>query len=161
MERRPHLITLVGPPGIGKSRLCREIAALVASDGGRILRGRCLPYEEQAGYQAFSLLVHEAGGILASDSPNVAREKLQRAVERLLPQDEAAETLRYLALLLGLAPDDGVSQARLLFFAARRFIECAGRGKQLKSGQRQPLHSRASKDLRSGWGEELSIGAGC
>src|SRR5205814_1000741 len=28
-EKRPHLVTLVGPPGIGKSRLCREIAALV------------------------------------------------------------------------------------------------------------------------------------
>jgi class 3 adenylate cyclase/tetratricopeptide (TPR) repeat protein len=126
IERRPHLITLVGPPGIGKSRLCREIAAFVADDGGRILRGRCLPYEEQAGYQAFSRLVHEASGILESDTPDLAREKLQRRVEELLPQDEAAETLRYLALLLGLAPEDGVSQVLLLFFAARRFIECAG-----------------------------------
>lgn len=126
MERRPHLITLVGPPGIGKSRLCREIAALVATDGGQVLRGRCLPYEEQAGYQAFSRLVHESSGILESDPPNLAREKLQRRVQELLPQDEAAETLRHLALLLGLAPDDGVPQVLLLFFAARRFIECAG-----------------------------------
>lgn len=126
MERRPHLITLVGPPGIGKSRLCREIAALVAADGGRVLRGRCLPYEEQAGYQAFSRVVHESSGILESDPPSLAREKLQRRVEELLPQDEAADTLRHLALLLGLAPDDGVPQVLLLFFAARRFIECAG-----------------------------------
>ena len=53
-ESRPHLVTVTGPPGIGKSRLCREVSALVDGDGGRILRGRCLPYEEQAGYQAFS-----------------------------------------------------------------------------------------------------------
>jgi class 3 adenylate cyclase/tetratricopeptide (TPR) repeat protein len=125
-ERRPHLVTLVGPPGIGKTRMCREIAALVAADGGRILRGRCLPYEDQAGYQAFARIVHEASGILESDSPNVAREKLERTVEDVLPPDERAETFRYLALLLGLAPDDGVPQGLLLFFAARRFIECAG-----------------------------------
>src|SRR6185312_11146867 len=42
-ERRPHLITVMGPPGIGKSRLCRELSAIVEADGGRILRGRCLP----------------------------------------------------------------------------------------------------------------------
>ena len=125
-ERRPHLITLVGPPGIGKSRMCREIAALVEADGGRILRGRCLPYEDQAGYQAFSRLVYEASGILESDPPDVAREKLQHTVEEVLPQDEWAETFRYLALLLGLAPDDDVPQVLLLFFAARRFIECVG-----------------------------------
>jgi class 3 adenylate cyclase/tetratricopeptide (TPR) repeat protein len=126
MERRPHLITVVGPPGMGKSRLCSEMAAVVAADGGQILRGRCLPYEEQVGYQAFSRIVHEASGIVESDPPAVAREKLGAAVERLLPADEAPDTLRYLALLLGLAPDDEVNQARLLFFAARRFIECAG-----------------------------------
>src|SRR5436305_8025955 len=52
-EHRPHLVTLIGPPGIGKSRLCREISALVDASGGRLLRGRCLPYEEKSGYQAF------------------------------------------------------------------------------------------------------------
>src|SRR5439155_16595047 len=32
-ERRPHLVTVVGPPGIGKSRLCHEAASLIAVDG--------------------------------------------------------------------------------------------------------------------------------
>ncbi len=126
VERRPHLVTVIGPPGIGKSRLCREVSSFVSAEGGRILRGRCLPYEEQAGYQAFSRLVHDVSGILESDSPDVAREKLDRAVERLLPPDERSDTLRYLALLLGLATDDAVPQPKLLFYAARRFIECAG-----------------------------------
>jgi class 3 adenylate cyclase/tetratricopeptide (TPR) repeat protein len=125
-ELRPHLVTVVGPPGIGKSRLCHELAALVDNDGGRILRGRCLPYEEQAGYQAFSRLVHAASGILESDPPPVAREKLKLAIAGLMPEAEAPETSRYLALLLGLAPDDDVPRAELLFFAARRFIECIG-----------------------------------
>jgi class 3 adenylate cyclase/tetratricopeptide (TPR) repeat protein len=125
-ERRPHLVTIMGPPGIGKSRLCHELSELVATGGGRMLRGRCLPYEEQAGYQAFSRIVHEASGILESDTPAVARDKLRLAVEQLMPDVEASDVFRYLALLLGLARDDEVPNVLLLFFAARRFIECAG-----------------------------------
>jgi class 3 adenylate cyclase/tetratricopeptide (TPR) repeat protein len=125
-ERRPHLVTVLGPPGIGKSRLCREFSTQVSADGGRILRGRCLPYGEQLGYQAFSRLVHAASDILESDAPSVAREKLKRAVDRLMPEEEAAESFRYLALLLGLARDDEVAQVLLLFFAARRFLERVG-----------------------------------
>jgi class 3 adenylate cyclase len=123
-ERRPHLVTLVGPPGIGKSRLCREIASLVDASGGRILRGRCLPYEERSGYQAFSRIVHHLSGIFESDSPAAARPKLEATVRELLPEDEAAEALRHLLLLLGLAPDDEVPTGALLLFAARRFVEC-------------------------------------
>src|SRR5215468_11144588 len=123
-ERRPHLVTLVGPPGIGKSRLCREIATLAAAGGGRILRGRCLPYEERSGYQAFSRIVYDLSGILESDSPSAAKPKLEATVAELMPEGETAETLRLLLLLLGLAPEDEVSNGTLLMFAARRFIEC-------------------------------------
>jgi tetratricopeptide (TPR) repeat protein len=55
----------------------------------------------------------------------VARTKLESAIRELVPSAEAVETARYLSLLLGLAPDDEVSEGLLLFFAARRFIECA------------------------------------
>src|SRR5438105_4731023 len=125
-ERRPHLVTLLGPPGIGKSRLCHEVSAFVAESGGRVLRGRCLPYEEKTGYQAFTRVVYQAAGILESDPPDVARTKLESAVIELVPDDEATDTFRYLALLLGLGVDDNVPQGQLLFFAARRFIECVG-----------------------------------
>jgi class 3 adenylate cyclase/tetratricopeptide (TPR) repeat protein len=125
-EHHPQLVTLVGPPGIGKSRLCLELSGLVRSEGGQILQGRCLPYEEQTGYQAFSRLVHAASGIFESDAPAVAREKLSLAVETLMPESESTDAARYLALLLGLAPDDEVPGVQLLYFAARRFIECIG-----------------------------------
>jgi class 3 adenylate cyclase/tetratricopeptide (TPR) repeat protein len=122
-DRRPHLVTLLGPPGIGKSRLCREVTTLVENDGGQLLRGRCLPYGEQTGYQAFPQIVRAASGIFESDSADLAREKLQRALEQLLPPDEVAESNRHLGLLLGLGVGDDASLAHLLFFAARRFAE--------------------------------------
>jgi class 3 adenylate cyclase len=125
-ERRPHLMTLLGPPGIGKSRLCQEVAAFVAGSGGRVLRGRCLPYEEKSGYQAFTRVVYQAAGILESDAPDVARTKLESAVIELVPYDEAKETFRHLALLLGLDVGDTVPQGQLLYFAARRLIESIG-----------------------------------
>src|SRR5713226_3648197 len=60
-ERHPHLITLLGAPGIGKSRLVREFitreqeaAKSASSDGGltrpRVLAGRCPPYGESITY---------------------------------------------------------------------------------------------------------------
>jgi class 3 adenylate cyclase/tetratricopeptide (TPR) repeat protein len=122
-ERRPHLVTLVGPPGIGKSRLYREVATLVEKDGGQVLRGRCLPYGEQTGYQAFPQIVRASSGILESDSADLARQKLQHALEKLLPQDEVAESNRHLGLLLGLGVGDDTYLPNLLFFAARRFAE--------------------------------------
>ena len=93
-ERRPHLVTVLGPPGIGKTRLCGEASALVEAAGGRVLRGRCLPYGAHTGYQAFPQLLRSASGILESDSANLAREKLRRVVDELLPAPEAADTTR-------------------------------------------------------------------
>jgi hypothetical protein len=50
-ERRPYVVTLVGPAGMGKSRLAQEFAVRVGDTrlpGGpsscRVVRGRCLPY---------------------------------------------------------------------------------------------------------------------
>jgi class 3 adenylate cyclase/tetratricopeptide (TPR) repeat protein len=126
-EARPHRVTVLGPPGIGKSRLCREVSTLVEESGGRILRGRCLPYEESTGYEGFAHVVRARCEILEPDPSPRAREKLQHTVDHLLPEPEAAEICRHLALLLGLEADSGVLTRDLLFYAARRFVECLGR----------------------------------
>ena len=44
-ERRPYLFTIVGAPGVGKSRLVRELAS-----SNPTLSGRCLPYGEGITY---------------------------------------------------------------------------------------------------------------
>jgi class 3 adenylate cyclase/tetratricopeptide (TPR) repeat protein len=128
-DRRPHLVTMLGPAGIGKSRLCQELTSFVSVDAGQVLRGRCLPYGAQTGYQAFPQIIREASGIIESDSPDVARDKLQRAVEEVMPGGEAADTSRYLALLVGLDVGEGVEEPRLLLFAARRFVESTAAGR--------------------------------
>jgi tetratricopeptide (TPR) repeat protein len=125
-DSRPHLVTVVGPAGIGKSRLWREIAAEVDADGGRLVRGRCLPYEERTGYHAATQIVRQAFGIFDSDPPPVVRVKLDEGVASLVPAAESADTARYLGLLLGIGTGiPGVNQ-RLVFLAMRRVIECLG-----------------------------------
>jgi class 3 adenylate cyclase/tetratricopeptide (TPR) repeat protein len=125
-ERRPHLITILGPPGIGKSRLGKEFIAKVEAGGARTVRGRSLPYEEQTGYRASAEQVRNVAGILVSDTPAVARTKLMEALPRLVTEPEVEEIGRYLSLLLGLGTDDRSEGETPLFFAVRRVVEGLG-----------------------------------
>ncbi len=123
-ERRAHLVTVMGPAGIGKSRVSREMSARVEGTGGRAVRGRCLPYEERTGYRAFTEQVRTVAGIFESDPPLAARQKLDRTVAALLPGEEVPDVTRYLSLLLGLGIDEPTRDRTHLFFAARRWVEC-------------------------------------
>jgi predicted ATPase len=125
-ELHPQLITLVGAPGIGKTRLTLELAARVKSAGGRILRGRPLPYGEPAAYWAFGAVIRDACGIFATDSADVAAEKLGERAASLLPATEAQELATHLSILARLA-EDTVDDRRVLFASAQRFLEALAR----------------------------------
>jgi class 3 adenylate cyclase/tetratricopeptide (TPR) repeat protein len=58
--RSPQLVTIVGPPGIGKSRLVRE---LLGRTGTRVLVGRCLSYGEGITYWPLSEIESQVGDI--------------------------------------------------------------------------------------------------
>jgi class 3 adenylate cyclase/tetratricopeptide (TPR) repeat protein len=76
-EQRCYLFTLLGPAGVGKSRLIHEFLR-AAAGGGTIVRGRCLPYGEgitfyplvevlmQLGETAAAVLARVIGGGTAS-----------------------------------------------------------------------------------------------
>ena len=125
-ENRPYMVTLFGPPGIGKSRLSREFATHVESSGGRTFRGRCLPYETGDVYGAFAEQVKEVAEIFEQEDPRTARAKLANAVNSLFPEAERDEVIRCLSLMLGLGIDQPVDEQVLLQFSARRLVERLG-----------------------------------
>jgi class 3 adenylate cyclase len=122
-ERRPHLVTIVGPTGIGKSRMAAEIVSRIEATGARAVRGRCLPYG-QTGYRAFAEQARQVTGIFESDDSSDAWTKLGERVGHLVGPDEADETTRLLGTLIGLGSgEDPPEEPVQLFFAARRFVE--------------------------------------
>jgi class 3 adenylate cyclase len=60
-ERTSHLFTLLGPAGVGKSRLVWEFVAGPGTEA-TVLRGRCLSYGEGITYFPLFEIVQEAGG---------------------------------------------------------------------------------------------------
>ena len=74
-----QLVTLVGEPGVGKSRLVAELAAHVDSLTEVVTwrQGRCLPYGEGITFWALGEVVKAHAGIYETDSSAVAEQKLE------------------------------------------------------------------------------------
>jgi class 3 adenylate cyclase len=127
-EREPQLVTLIGMPGIGKSRLIWELFQAVGRDPELIYwrQGRSLPYGDGVTYWALGEMVKAQAGILETDAPEVTAEKVRRVVSELLPERAAATWVEnHLRPLVGItAPADGSSGDDGEAFAAwRRFFE--------------------------------------
>jgi tetratricopeptide (TPR) repeat protein len=126
---QPQLVTVLGEPGIGKSRLVAEFERRLP-EAVTTWHGRCLPYGEALGYWALAMVLKEAAGIVAEDEPEAARAKLGMAAAAVVgPDTDPLEVARHLALLSGLdveadrAPGGG--DQRVMHASARRFLEAA------------------------------------
>jgi class 3 adenylate cyclase/tetratricopeptide (TPR) repeat protein len=120
-QRSSALVTLVGEPGMGKSRLCAELLSYIENRPGlvRWRQGHCLPYGDKIAFWALGEIVKAECGILESDSADEADAKLNRAV----PADEP-DRLWLKARLAPLAGLTGDAAAQGESFAAwRRFFE--------------------------------------
>jgi class 3 adenylate cyclase/tetratricopeptide (TPR) repeat protein len=134
-NRRAHLFTIYGEPGVGKSRLAREF--LAGLDGTTLLVGRSLPYGEGITYWPLAEMVKSAAGISDDDPVAEAHEKLVECCE-----DEAVADL--LALAVGvLEAVEGERSGQEIAWAAREWAE------QLASAQPLVL---AFEDIH--WAEE-------
>jgi class 3 adenylate cyclase/tetratricopeptide (TPR) repeat protein len=135
-ERAPQLLTLVGAPGIGKSRLVFELMQRLERDPELVTwrQGRSIPYGAGVSFWALAEMVKAEAGILESDSPGHAEAKLGRALEGLtVDAKEGGWLERHLRPLVGLAADEEISRDRHdeSFAAWRRFLEALGERRPL------------------------------
>ncbi|MGE5225527.1 MAG: ATP-binding protein [Planctomycetaceae bacterium] len=119
-EGRPALVTVVGPAGVGKSRLVRELERYVEGLPETFYwrRGRCLAYGN-ASYSAVADAVKAQCEILEDDPTEVAVRKVGAAVEELFGDTAVAPQV---CALVG-AGEAGSFTREELFDAWRRFVE--------------------------------------
>jgi class 3 adenylate cyclase/tetratricopeptide (TPR) repeat protein len=100
-ERRPHLVTIYGDPGVGKSRLTAEFLDRVegGTDPARVVRGRCLPYGEGVTYWPLGEILKVLAGALDTDPPSVMMEKITKVGRDLLTTEVAPDPDRAVAAL--------------------------------------------------------------
>ncbi len=84
-ERSVQLVTVVGVPGIGKSRLVTELGTYIEADAALTTwrHGHVLSYGSGVAFFALAEIVKQECGILDSDDAQVAGAKLDTAIEAL------------------------------------------------------------------------------
>jgi class 3 adenylate cyclase/tetratricopeptide (TPR) repeat protein len=93
-ERACRLVTVVGEPGVGKSRLVAEFVDRVGARA-RVVRGTCLSYGEGTTYWAIGQIVRELAGVAEHHSRAEARALIEARVARG-PNDRVAATISQL-----------------------------------------------------------------
>ncbi|HEX5468880.1 MAG TPA: AAA family ATPase [Gaiellaceae bacterium] len=134
-ERSVQLVTLVGEPGIGKSRLVYEFYTARAERDEAVIwqMGRCLPYGDGVTFWALGEMVKSQAGVLATDEASEAAAKLETAVEAVVGADEAAWVAGHLRSLVGLGGtlDAGGDRRGEAFAAWRRYFQALADGRKL------------------------------
>jgi class 3 adenylate cyclase len=118
-DRTCRLVTLVGEPGVGKSRLAAELIDRIGA-AARAIQGGCLSYGEGITYWAVGQIVRRLAGIRDDHSPEAARAQLDRA---LAGTPEASSVAEPLAQLLGLGA--GATTSEEIAWALRHFLAVA------------------------------------
>ncbi len=123
-----QLVTVTGEPGIGKTRLLAEFRDVLSEQPEAVSwqQGRCLPYGEGITFWALGEIVKAQAGILESDSPEQASEKLSAAVDAAVGEASEREWFKArLAPLVGaqLIEAPGTAERAESFMAWLRFLE--------------------------------------
>jgi|SRR5215208_277745 len=116
-ERSAQLVTIVGPAGVGKSRLASEFLAGIDADA-RAFAGRCLPYGEGITFWPIVEILRDAAGLSELRSAEDAMPK----VLKLLPEGADSELIaERLTALIGLG--DLTAGVHETFWAVRKLLE--------------------------------------
>jgi class 3 adenylate cyclase len=100
IEGHGAVVTVVGSPGIGKSRLVREVAALARRRGVEVFTTYCESHTSQVPFHAVAQLSRTATGAEGLDG-QTARDRVRNRVPDADPED-----VRLLDDLLGIADPD-------------------------------------------------------
>jgi len=117
------LMLVTGMPGIGKSRLARE---LLESLNATAVSGRCLSYGEGITYWPLAEAVKQAAAIIEDDSPANARAKIGRLLHG---EEHGALVAERIAQALGLA--SGSAPAHEIGWAFRLLVQTIARQRPL------------------------------
>lgn len=127
-DRTSQILTIAGEPGVGKSRMVRELRRHINAlpDLIRWRQGRCLPYGEAITFWALGEVVKAEAGILETDTPATSVGKLGVSLEPLISDpDERAWVAGRLAPLVG--SDREATAAKEERFAAwHRYLAALG-----------------------------------
>jgi class 3 adenylate cyclase len=96
------VVGVVGTPGIGKSRLVREVSAMAADRGVDVFTGFCESHTSQVPFRAVARLLRAAFGVEGLD-PHAARAQVRARAPDADPED-----LVLFDDLLGIADPDAV-----------------------------------------------------
>jgi predicted ATPase len=116
-----QVVTVVGEPGFGKSRIVAELSAYIDARPELITwrQGRCLPYGQGITFWALGEILKAHAGILESDAADLVTAKL----ESVLPEGSERPWFRERLLpLLGIEAGTAAEREEM-FTAWRRFLE--------------------------------------
>jgi class 3 adenylate cyclase/tetratricopeptide (TPR) repeat protein len=119
-DRTCHLFTVIGSPGVGKSRLVYEFVNAVRSEA-LVLRGRCLPYGDGITYWPVAETVKDAAAITDNDDAHIANSK----ISALVPADERDAVADRLMQAMGLA--EATAPAEEIAWAFRKLLQSLAR----------------------------------
>ena len=121
-DARCEIVTVMGPAGVGKSRLTHELTSRLRARA-TVLEGRCLPYGDGITFWPVASVVMGAIGMDERDTQVEARRKVSELLAATAAHDATDDELVTdgLAPLLGLrAADVGIQET---YWAVRKFLE--------------------------------------
>jgi class 3 adenylate cyclase len=126
-ERRPYLVSVVAPAGVGKSRLLEEFLGRL-DDAVQVATAQCLPYGQRLTYWPMRAILLSIVGLAPETTPEEVRTALV-AWLRGANEPDAERTAELLAATIGASEIEG---DRIAVFAAwRRLVELAAEQKPL------------------------------
>jgi hypothetical protein len=90
-EQSCRLVTVVGEPGVGKSRLVAELAGRIVRHA-RVVQGACLSYGEGITFWAVAQVVRQLAEIRDEDSIEEARARVPQRIAQLVGLAEGSTT---------------------------------------------------------------------